>query len=173
MDEIKNNKKEDENNRLFREKSLERISSPEDLNDYVRVANPGIWLILIATALLLMGFVVWACFAQLETTVPAIIDSQEGQVNCFVSEKYMSKGNISIGMKVECGENEYTIIEMDGQALEARAVLSDYERHLGGFENGEWVQALQLEEAVPEGAYSANVIIDSVSPISFIFNREQ
>lgn len=26
---------------IFRKKSLDRISSPEQLNDYIRVANPG------------------------------------------------------------------------------------------------------------------------------------
>ena len=31
---------------IFRKKSLDRISSPEQLNDYIRVANPGIWMIL-------------------------------------------------------------------------------------------------------------------------------
>ena len=35
---------------IFRKKSLDRISSPEQLNDYIRVANPGIWMILAATA---------------------------------------------------------------------------------------------------------------------------
>ena len=33
---------------IFRKKSLDRISSPEQLNDYIRVANPGIWMILAA-----------------------------------------------------------------------------------------------------------------------------
>ncbi len=28
-------------NQIFRKKSIERVSSPEQLNDYVRVSNPG------------------------------------------------------------------------------------------------------------------------------------
>ena len=31
---------------LFRKKSLERISSPEQLNEYVRVSTPSVWLVL-------------------------------------------------------------------------------------------------------------------------------
>ena len=31
-------------NQLFREKSLEKVSSPEQLNDYIRVSNPGVWI---------------------------------------------------------------------------------------------------------------------------------
>ena len=40
---------------IFRKKSLDRISSPEQLNDYIRVANPGIWMILAAVIILLAG----------------------------------------------------------------------------------------------------------------------
>lgn len=38
--------------KVFRKKSLERMSSPEQLGDYIRVANPGIWLIMAAVILL-------------------------------------------------------------------------------------------------------------------------
>ena len=32
--------------KLFREKNLERLESPEKLNDYLRVTSPGVWMIL-------------------------------------------------------------------------------------------------------------------------------
>ena len=34
--------------KLFREKSLKAIESPEALNDYLRVTSPGVWLVLAA-----------------------------------------------------------------------------------------------------------------------------
>ena len=37
---------------IFRKKSLDRISSPEQLNDSIRVAHPGIWMILAAVIML-------------------------------------------------------------------------------------------------------------------------
>ena len=45
---------------LFREKTLERISSPEKLTDYLRVTNPGIWAVLGAVIILLGGLFIWA-----------------------------------------------------------------------------------------------------------------
>ena len=42
-------------NQLFREKSMERVSSPEQLNDYIRVANPSVWLALAVVVFLLIG----------------------------------------------------------------------------------------------------------------------
>lgn len=45
---------------LFREKSLERVSSPEQLNDYIKVTTPSVWLVLIAVILLLVGILTWS-----------------------------------------------------------------------------------------------------------------
>ena len=42
-------------NQLFREKSMERVSSPEQLNDYIRGANPSVWLALAVVGFLLIG----------------------------------------------------------------------------------------------------------------------
>ena len=33
---------------IFREKSIERIESPEKLNDYLRVTSPAVWIVLAA-----------------------------------------------------------------------------------------------------------------------------
>lgn len=47
---------------LFREKSLQQVQSPEDLSDYIRVASPSVWLVLIAVAVLLAGALAWCVF---------------------------------------------------------------------------------------------------------------
>ena len=40
---------------IFRQKSMEKISSPEQMNDYIRVSNPSVWMILAAVIVLLAG----------------------------------------------------------------------------------------------------------------------
>ena len=45
-------------NQIFRQKSVERISSPEQLQDYMRVTTPGVWMVLLAVILLLAGVIV-------------------------------------------------------------------------------------------------------------------
>ena len=47
---------------LFRKKSMEKISSPEELNDYIRVTTPSVWLVLLATVILLLGMLAWSIF---------------------------------------------------------------------------------------------------------------
>lgn len=46
------------------QKSLNRVKSPEDLNDYIRVANPGVWLVLVAVVILLAGVCIWGLFRK-------------------------------------------------------------------------------------------------------------
>lgn len=36
----------EDKSKLFREKSVEAVSSPESLNDYLRVTSPGVWILL-------------------------------------------------------------------------------------------------------------------------------
>ena len=51
---------------LFRKKSLDRVSSPEQLNDYIRVTSPSVWLVLLAIVLLLAGILIWSTFGKVE-----------------------------------------------------------------------------------------------------------
>ena len=40
---------------LFREKSLETVENPEQLNDYLKVTSPGVWIVLGAVIVILAG----------------------------------------------------------------------------------------------------------------------
>ena len=45
---------------LFREKAINKISSPEDLSNYLHVTRPSVWLMLVAVILMLGGMLVWS-----------------------------------------------------------------------------------------------------------------
>lgn len=51
---------------IFREKSIDRINSPEQLDSYIRVTTPSVWIILIALIVLLLGFLAWSIFGKVE-----------------------------------------------------------------------------------------------------------
>ena len=51
---------------LFREKSIERINQPEDLDDYIRVTTPSVWIVLIAVVLALAAIVGWMVFGTVD-----------------------------------------------------------------------------------------------------------
>lgn len=55
-----------EGKKIFREKSMERLSGPEELNDYIRVITPSVWAVLIAVVVLLIGILAWSILGKME-----------------------------------------------------------------------------------------------------------
>ena len=53
-------------NDIYREKSINRMNQPEDLNDYIRVTTPSVWIVLIAVALVLAAVLGWMIFGTVE-----------------------------------------------------------------------------------------------------------
>jgi len=59
---------------IFREKTLNKVNNPEDLNDYIRVTRPSVWIVLIAVILLLTGIIAWSIFSSID------VHNQDGTV---------------------------------------------------------------------------------------------
>ncbi len=152
---------------IFREKSMERVSSPEQLNDYIKVTNPGIWLTLAAIIVLLAGFIVWGIVGKLETKVNTVVVSDTEKTVCYIKEADIAK--IEAGDTVRIGEKEYAVKAVPSEPVSADGSFSEYAMHIGNFTAGEWVYAVELDTALQNGVYEASVITDSVSPISFLF----
>jgi len=58
-----------EENKLFRKSALDRISSPEQLNEYMKVAGPGVWFILAGLAVTFAAFFLWGITGSIPETV--------------------------------------------------------------------------------------------------------
>ncbi len=153
---------------LFRQKSLERISSPEQLNHYIRVSTPSVWLLLTAIVVLLLGVCVWGVFGHMDTLLPAVAVAQEGSVTAWVREADAEK--VSAGAAVTVGSAEGTVLRIDAEPVRVDESFTDYMRHVGGLQEGEWVYALTLDIPCPDGVHAAQIVIDSVSPMSFVLN---
>lgn len=65
------------NKSIFREKSIERISSPEKIDDYMKITGISMWLILGCILMLLTGAVIWGFTGRIEDE---IVD-QQGNVS--------------------------------------------------------------------------------------------
>lgn len=131
---------------IFRKETLDRISSPEQLTDYLRVTNPGIWVVLAAVILLLAGVLVWSSVGTLETTVDATIIVEEQTAQVIPSEARF----LSAGMVIRADGKESVI-----EAAEADA----YGRPIG-------VGRIDL----PDGTYQGTVVIEKLRPIDFLIS---
>lgn len=56
---------------LFRKSSIERLSSPEQLDKSIVVTSPMSWTVLIGIALIIVCFVIWAICGTMPTTLEA------------------------------------------------------------------------------------------------------
>ena len=60
------NGKNGQNRSIFRQHGQDVISGPEELNDYIRVTTPSIWIVLAAIALLVIGILCWCIFGTVD-----------------------------------------------------------------------------------------------------------
>ena len=72
-----------EKKQVYREKSLERMSSPEQLNDYLKVTKPMVWVVLIAAILLIVGFVIWGSFAYIGSFAKGTAQVKNGSMTVY------------------------------------------------------------------------------------------
>ncbi|MGM9644943.1 MAG: hypothetical protein ACI3X1_07640 [Eubacteriales bacterium] len=156
------------NDKIFRKKSIDRMSSPEQLNDYIKVTNPGVWMVLSAIVILLIGVCVWGVFGKLETKLTVAAVSQDGQTVLYVKEDNLS--SVKENMSVYIGDETYKVTSVSAQPVAVSEGISEYALHLGNLQIGEWVYIVQINGNIPDGAYKAQIVTDSVSPLYFVFN---
>ena len=90
---------------IFRKKSLERISSPEALSDYLRVTSPSVWLILAAVILLLAGMLIWSSTASIDSFAVGTAQVEKGEMRIRFDDEQIAR-NVQSGMSVVVGETE-------------------------------------------------------------------
>ena len=149
---------------IFRKKSLDRISSPEQLNDYIRVANPGIWMILAAVLILLTGVCVWSIFGYLDTKIEAVGTAKAGKVTCYIKEADIQ--DIQKGTPVYIDGNEYEIAEIS----ETPVKLKEDQMETAVFSVDESVYTATIHTGLADGIYKVELVTNRVSPISFVMN---
>lgn len=155
-------------NSIFRKTSLEQVSSPEQLNDYIKVSRPSVWLILAAVVMLLVGVVVWSVFGTLYTTYDSVAVAVNGTVICYARPE--EAADLTMGIPVHIADSIGTVTAIDSTPIAISSDFDEYALYLGGFLTGDFVVPITVDISVPDGTYPAKIILESISPISFILN---
>ena len=136
-------------NPIFRKKSIERISAPEQLSDYLHVTSPAVWAVLLAVAVLLVGLLVWSSVTAVESYAEGTAVAREGVLTVTFEDQAKAK-NIVPGMNVSVGELETPIL------------------YVGEGETG---RAIAVAEAdIPDGRYTARVGYKRMQIIRLLLN---
>lgn len=157
--------------KLFRKESLDRVSSPDQLNQYIRVSNPSVWLILSAVVVLLVAVCIWGFMGRLETTLDIKMVTQNGQTFCLLNEEQRTMVEVGMLLRANGETGEIALVPAKPMSYEElRSTLGEYALHTSGVAENEWRYVLQSTLPLADGVYDAQIIIESVSPLSFLVN---
>lgn len=136
-------------NQIFRQKSLDQISSPEQLHDYLHVTNPTIWLALAAVVLLLVGLLIWSSVAKVDSFASASATVNDGSMVIRIDNPDMAK-TIKSGMKVLVGDTSTKVASVGHDADGTMFAVA--------------------ETTLEDGTYSAKVVLRQTQVLSLLFN---
>ncbi|HCN50550.1 MAG TPA: NHLP bacteriocin system secretion protein [Chryseobacterium sp.] len=161
---------------FFRKSALEKLSTPEKLDQLIKVTGPKAWIALFTVFIALGTGICWAVFGTVKTKLNAIGVVLGGEVHEVVatSQGQLIKLHIAIGDKVKKGDVIATIQqpELYQQIEDAKAVLSDRK-----FEMGKLMaygsQGNQLEgKLIDQNRVSIQGEIDSEKKkLAFLYNQ--
>ena len=140
---------------IFRNKSVERISSPEQLQDYMRVTTPGVWMVLTAVILLLAGMIISSAVVTMESTIKEQAVVEEDGTILQIALPMAQKELVEPGMLVRVANREARIdmiFQLEGEVQ----VLAELTKE------GDKLSA---------GTYDVEIVTETVTPISLLFNR--
>lgn len=161
---------------FFRKSALEKLSTPEKLDQLIKVTNRKAWIALLTIALAIGTAVVWSIFGKVKTKIDVVGIIQGGEVHEVVatSQGQLVELNVKIGSKVKKGDIIATLHqpELSQQIEDAKAILTDR-----NFEMGKIVsyggQGSQLQnEFISQTRKSILGEIDSErKKLSFLYNQ--
>ena len=134
---------------LFRQESMDRIQSPERLNEYLRVANPSVWVVLAAVIVLLVGMLIWGSLTCIDSFTAGTARVENGVMTIRFDEEAIAD-NVEPGMTAAVGES--------------RAVITS----VGRGEDGR-LFAL-AETALADGEYAVRVSYKQTQVLRLLFN---
>ena len=134
---------------LFRQKSVDRISSPEQLDDYLHVTTPAVWVVLCAVIALLVGLLVWSSLTAVESYVSGTAEVSGGVLTAVFDDTVQAE-NVKPGMEVSVGEFVTPVLSV-GRDGDGRVIAV-------------------AEADIPDGKYDVRVGFKRTQIIRMLFN---
>ena len=116
-----------------------------------------------AVLILRAGAFVWGILGRLETTVPAVVISRDGAAVCCYDTAYGAE--VGAGMPVRVVGEELSLVSVSSEAVQLGADAPE-----AGFDAGQYVYVSELSGSVGDGVYEAEIVVDSIAPLSFLWN---
>ena len=150
---------------VFRKSALERRATPDKLDDYINVSNPGIWLVLAAIIAFLVGLLAWGVFGTVDDVQPGVVHVESGTATCYIDQP---KANaLNAGDTVSVAGVEGSVVSITPAAVNTSELSSKERKRLGS--SVTWAVESTLSIELPDGTYDAEVTVASINPIELLF----
>lgn len=160
---------------IFNRQAAEKLRSPDDLDKYVRVTNPSVWIVLFACIALLIGLLSWGIFGTVSTSVNATGLCVDGEPICFLSAE--NAGKVRVGDTANVGGKILKVASISDVPVSRNElhalVKSDY--LVSSLVEGEWAYVVHFEgdssglkDSVP---IAVDITTEQIAPISLILGR--
>ena len=126
-----------------------RITSPDQLNDYLKVTNPKIWVLLAAIALLIIGLLLWSGFTTIESYATGRAIADDGELTVLFDDANKAS-KVQAGMEMEVGDVKTEVLT------------------IGADEDGNLVASAHAN--IPDGSYEVRVGYKTTQVISMLLN---
>ena len=123
------------------------VSSPDELDKYLKHSSPITWIILGITIAIMLAFFIWSFVYKIPIKLSGAATVKSGLATLVVEEK--SKDKLEIGQKV---------------------YILDQEGIISFNDNNEPV-VLNLSLGDGNYTYRTDIVIEEIHPIDFLFNK--
>lgn len=151
---------------IFRKKAVDRVTSPEQLNDYIHVTSPSIWMLLTGIILILVGAIVWGIFGNLYTTVNGSGVVSNHNMVIYISAE--DRTSVKEGMTVTANGTKTVIREIADEPEKIADDMSEYVLEAAGLKSGDWAYKAQADTELEDGIYSVGITVETVHPMKFV-----
>lgn len=142
-------------NQLFRQESIDRVSSQDQVRDYLRVTSPKMWMVIAAVAALAAGFLFFMSSSGQEITVPVKVTAE----NVQAAEGHFIQANFEIPPGDKDNYRPGMAVRFAGVTGEIRYVFETGDATLVSAE------VTDPEARVADGEYDAAVVIEANTPV--------
>jgi hypothetical protein len=154
---------------IFRQESLDRVESPEQLDQYIRVSKPSAWIMVAALLVASVSLLVWGFTGSLPQTITVKgITAENGVIYCYVDPSDVQdslEGSTMTGTVSEMSSVPYSLEEVS-EILQKDWIIDQL------ISSG-YVYQLKVEteeEPAQDIIVQASIVTSEVKPIEYVMN---
>lgn len=169
---------EDKSQGLFRKAAQEKIASPEQLDKYIRVATPSVWVALAAVVIFFVGLAFWAFTGKIPTTMTANGIVRDNVIYCYLPSNEVSSietGDTAKVLGLEGAEVISISVTPISSAEASRDISSDYAVSQLNLSDWNYVVIIRpsaevLAKLTNGQTAQVSITTEESSPITFLLN---